>query len=211
MPHSIFRIALVWSCKPVGRHVTSPRLDFTFTQTTLYSIEKITAAYTYTNAFSASTSDYGGLLIMEDCTGTQTQDPVNNGKNLAPYYDPTACTGVPLADYVPPTPPTNVPVLQDFVGFTDNDDCMVSNNLGYTLYSMTSDMTTCNGGAVDFITSASYYENGGIFDAGDYVYATQDSWGDGLNGATIAIQHRTVATSTAAAGAWFEAVAICER
>jgi flagellin-like protein len=193
-----------------GRHVNSPRLDFTFTQTSLYSIEKITAAYTYTNAYSAGTTDYGGLLIMEDCTGTNTQDPVNNGKNLAPYYDPTGCTGVPLADYVPPTPPTNVPVLQDFVGFTDNDDCIASNDLSYTLYSMTSDMTTCDNSAVDFISSSSFYENGGIFDAGSYVYATQDSWGDGLNGATIAIQHRTVATSTAAAGAWFEAVAICD-
>ena len=73
---------------------------------------------------------------MEDCTGTQTQDPVNNGKNLAPYYDATACTGVPLPDYFPPTPPTKVPVLQDFVGFTDNDDVLLQTTWLH-LYSMT--------------------------------------------------------------------------
>ena len=77
---------------------------------------------------------------------------------------------------------------------------------------MTSDMSTCDGASVDFISSSAYYENGGIFDSGEYTYVTADSWGDGLNGGTIAFQHRTVAdpTTNTPAGSWADVFTICQ-
>ena len=76
-----------------------------------------------------------------------------------------------------------------FEGF-DYDNCEISNDvygyLGYA-YSITYDMTTCNGIAVDFITATSYYESNGIFNSGTYEYSVYDQYNDGLDGGASVI------------------------
>ena len=197
-----------------GLHVKSPIFDFTFPQTSLYSIEKVTAVYEYDSVWSAGSGDYGALLIMEDCGGPE---PFGNNNNLNAHYNPSNCTNVPLPAYVPPTPPANVPVLQQFTDLNRFAQCDNGANDVYSTsypYDLTSDMTQCSGLTRDFITSDSFYENGGIFDAGSYNFFADDSYGDGLNGATIGIQVRTVADPTQTppvpAGTWEDQLTLCE-
>ena len=49
-----------------GYHQESPRFDFTFTQTTPYSVGSVSAVYEISSPYSPS-GEYGGLIIMEDC------------------------------------------------------------------------------------------------------------------------------------------------
>ena len=91
-----------------GYHQESPRFDFTFTQTTPYSVGSVSAVYEISSQYSPS-GEYGGLIIMEDCGSTAPNYP--STPNLNSIHNPSACTGVPLADYPAPPAPPAPPVM----------------------------------------------------------------------------------------------------
>ena len=180
-----------------GYHQSSPRFDFTFTHgATALTVASVSATYEINSKLYAGSNDYGGLLIMEDCGG---DEPASGLTNLNSRYSPSDCTGVPLPPYTAPTTSTGY-TTYTFDGFSDYSDCEADNDIygtsGYQ-YSITSDMTVCDGSSVDFIIGTGSDENGGIFSAGTWEFTAFDSYGDGFNGGSgIYFQERAVGGTT---------------
>ena len=173
-----------------GYHQASPRFDFTFTQTTPYSVSGVSAVYEISSKIYADSFDYAGLIVMEQCG---TYDPSAaytdpSSPNLNSIYYPAECTGNPLADYPLPPPPPPAPTMHTFTGFTVYDDCETENDIYGTTpysYSITSDMTQCDDGtangvltSVDFVSATSTYESNGIFSSGTYGFTVTDIYND---------------------------------
>ena len=204
-----------------GYHQASPRFDFTFTQTTPYSVSGVSVVYEISSKIYAGSSDYAGLIVMEEC-GTYDPsaaytDPTS--PNLNSIYYPAECTGNPLADYPLPPPPPPAPTMHTFTGFTVYDDCETENDIYGTTpysYSITSDMTQCDDGnsagtldTFDFVSATSSYESNGIFSSGTYGFTVTDIYNDGLDGdASIVFETRAVGSTSNTA--WVDVLEICE-
>ncbi len=193
-----------------GDHQSSPTFDFTFNHgVNTLPIGSVSAVYELDWKYSyTGFGDYGGLIIMEECGGYALTLGSSGDPDLNGMYNPGDCTGNPLPDYqMPPTPPSTAQHV--FSGFSDYTDCQTDNDIYGTnqyQYSMTSDMTTCDGSSVDFVSGSSSFESNGIFDAGSYEYIVTDSYGDGLNSnAAVYFQTRTIGASNAA---WTDLVTV---
>ena len=144
-----------------------PIFDFTFPANS-FTVKNINA---YLD-FQRSSSGYAGIVVLEDCGGSEPDGYVRSFNNFA---NPSGCTGNPIPEYVPPTAGSG-PITYTFN--PSNSGTSNSVTVGVS--------PTCT---VDCSTVS------GAFDSSGYELNWLDSFGDGPNGGSLKVNVRAAGST----------------